>query len=307
MRVLIGVDGSEGGWEGIYQASKLLSGDRDQIALYYSPPQIVFKRGVSPSDDMIERTRTSLADNVLDEALQRLPAAWHKQVEKIIGQQKPREGIPAAAESWKADLVVVGARGSSTQSRTAMGSVARAIVRSTSVPVMVARKKLAKQTDGGYRVLMGLDVIPQSKAPAEFLARCSWPQQASGRLLHVIEPMLGAELPEWLEVKARQSRDEALSQAWIAEYQAEKRQKYDELAEYAKQLPAIFHQQSPIVLEGFAAEKILETIQADDIDLLIVGTRDLGAWQRFMLGSTAEKVVQQATCSVLVLHHFAAE
>jgi nucleotide-binding universal stress UspA family protein len=40
---------------------------------------------------------------------------------------------------------------------------------------------------------------------------------------------------------------------------------------------------------------------------LIVGTRDLGAWQRFMLGSTAEKVVQQATCSVLVLHHFAAK
>jgi nucleotide-binding universal stress UspA family protein len=302
MRVLIGVDGSEGGWEAVYQAARLISPDRDQVALYYAPPQIAFRRGRSPEQAVIDQARQGLAESVLGEAVQRLPNVWRANVEKIVGHQHPREGLKIAADQWRADMIVVGARGSGPIQGLVLGSVSRAIVRCTLTPVMVARRKHDKRSDPTYRVLMAVDQIPETAAPIDYLARITWPRDTVGRLIHVVEPLFGAELPAWLEEKASRVRDEVLAEAWLNEHQAEKRHKFEELSTYNRQLPAPFASNPPIVLEGIPAEKVIETAQADDIDLVIVTTSDPGPWRRFMLGSTAEKILLHAPCSVLVMH-----
>lgn len=53
--------------------------------------------------------------------------------------------------------------------------------------------------------------------------------------------------------------------------------------------------------EGSPADIILETIEKEDIDLVVMGTSGKHGLDRFLLGSVAEKVVRSAPCPVLVV------
>jgi nucleotide-binding universal stress UspA family protein len=59
---------------------------------------------------------------------------------------------------------------------------------------------------------------------------------------------------------------------------------------------------TPDVLEGPAAEAILNASEAHDVDLIVVGRRGLGKFSGLLLGSTSDQVLQYATVPVLVAH-----
>lgn len=56
-----------------------------------------------------------------------------------------------------------------------------------------------------------------------------------------------------------------------------------------------------IVRQGPAAEKILETANKMKPDLLVVGSHGRHGARKFLLGSVSSKVVEYATCPVLVV------
>jgi nucleotide-binding universal stress UspA family protein len=56
-----------------------------------------------------------------------------------------------------------------------------------------------------------------------------------------------------------------------------------------------------IVRQGPAAEKILETAQKMKIELLVVGSHGRHGAKKFLLGSVSSKIVDYATCPVLVV------
>jgi nucleotide-binding universal stress UspA family protein len=56
------------------------------------------------------------------------------------------------------------------------------------------------------------------------------------------------------------------------------------------------------VLSGHPASEILNFIEQEGIDLVVMGTHGLAGLAHFFLGSTAEKVVRRASCSVLTVH-----
>lgn len=55
------------------------------------------------------------------------------------------------------------------------------------------------------------------------------------------------------------------------------------------------------VLEGLAAEVILEQALRCSNDLIVIGSRGLGQAGEFLLGSVSDQVVHDATCPVLVV------
>ena len=57
-----------------------------------------------------------------------------------------------------------------------------------------------------------------------------------------------------------------------------------------------------MVKEGSPARVILETIDEEDIDLVVMGSSGKSGIDKFLMGSVAEKVVKSAKCSVLVVH-----
>ncbi len=56
------------------------------------------------------------------------------------------------------------------------------------------------------------------------------------------------------------------------------------------------------VLSGHPASEILNFIDQEKVDLVVMGTHGLTGLAHFFLGSTAERVVRRANCSVLTVH-----
>jgi nucleotide-binding universal stress UspA family protein len=73
------------------------------------------------------------------------------------------------------------------------------------------------------------------------------------------------------------------------------------LLDVTRQLPPAFQQFPPIIEDGYAAERIQRVLAAEKVDLVVVGRRRVGARERLLLGSTSEKVLNFAHCSVLVV------
>jgi len=88
-------------------------------------------------------------------------------------------------------------------------------------------------------------------------------------------------------------------QSFQAEAQAaaEKR-----MAELVKEHLQSFPQVETRVLQGSAAEKILELAQQEGIDLIIMGAHGRKGLERALFGSVADKVVTGARCPVLTIH-----
>ena len=57
-----------------------------------------------------------------------------------------------------------------------------------------------------------------------------------------------------------------------------------------------------VIREGSPAKVILEVARDEDIDLIVMGSSGKSGFDRFIMGSVADKVVNSAKCAVLVVH-----
>lgn len=57
-----------------------------------------------------------------------------------------------------------------------------------------------------------------------------------------------------------------------------------------------------VIREGSPAKVILEVAREEDVDLIVMGSSGKSGFDRFIMGSVADKVVNSAKCAVLVIH-----
>ena len=57
-----------------------------------------------------------------------------------------------------------------------------------------------------------------------------------------------------------------------------------------------------VIKEGLPAKVILEVAKEEDVDVLVMGSSGKSGFDRFIMGSVADKVVNSAKCAVLVVH-----
>ena len=57
-----------------------------------------------------------------------------------------------------------------------------------------------------------------------------------------------------------------------------------------------------VIREGSPAKAILEVAKDEEIDLIVMGSSGKSGFDRFIMGSVADKVVNSAKCAVLVVH-----
>lgn len=58
------------------------------------------------------------------------------------------------------------------------------------------------------------------------------------------------------------------------------------------------------VVQGDAAEEILEYVRSEDIDMIIIGTHGRKGLERILFGSVADYVVKMSTVPVLTVHPY---
>ena len=57
-----------------------------------------------------------------------------------------------------------------------------------------------------------------------------------------------------------------------------------------------------VIKEGLPAKVILEVAKEEDVALIVMGSSGKSGFDRFIMGSVADKVVNSAKCAVLVVH-----
>lgn len=308
MRCLMAVDGSKGGYDAVKLAGGLLSPAADSVALYYSPPKVSLRAtaGAAANSAAINRARQALADAVFEKARVLLPAGLRQTVHTIVGTQHPAHGLIVAAEEWRADLIVVGARGLGPMAGLLLGSVSRQVVHSAHVPVLVVRAGLPRRAEACLRVLLACESVETGRMTAAALARLTWPAGTDARVLMAVESLFGGELPGWLRDAARSPEAEELARAWVREHEQELAARREALAGFSRGLPPPLNNAATLVAEGHPAETILREIKDQTIDLVAVGARENTTLGRLLLGSTSERVLTHAPCSVLVVPRHAA-
>jgi len=299
MRLVVGVDGSEASFHAVALAGRLVSAESDEICLYYSPPAIHVRGGAIKDPKIEQRARAALAGAVFAETRDRLPEALHPRVTELMGRRSPAHGLLVAVDEQRADLVVVGPHGTGRLERLLVGSVTRSVVHSATVPVLVARE--LRRPDQPLRILLACDGSEVSRRAGDVLQQFTWPANTVGRVITVVQSLLAGQVPPWLEEAARQQDEDAVARAWVQHHEDQLRQVSVDMTAYCGQLPEAFRASQPIVAEGHPAEEILRVVEKEQIDLLVVGSRARSPLAGWLTGSTSERLLSAAPCSLLIV------
>ena len=87
---------------------------------------------------------------------------------------------------------------------------------------------------------------------------------------------------------------------YLEELEAFHRKILVEAVEKAKKLKAKIKVSKELLI-GRAADKIVETANEGDFDLIVMGSRGLGRVKEFFLGSVSDRVADEAKCPVLIV------
>ena len=118
--------------------------------------------------------------------------------------------------------------------------------------------------------------------------------------MHVLDYVEAERLKEWID-RAGSEASSTWTRAYVQQIEQERQRAEETLLRLRDQLPALFHAQPPLVVHGHVVEQIIKTVEAEAIDLVVVGARQLGPLAR-LLGSTTEGLLLQAPCAILLVH-----
>ena len=141
-KILVPVDFNPLATAALRHAAQLAQQDgADLIVMYadtFEPPAEFTSRQTSTLASSIEDSRRRTAEELERYAHEHVVETVAMQTE--VREALPVEGILAAIEEHQPDLVVMGTHGRGALSRLMFGSVARAVLRASNVPVVTIDK-----------------------------------------------------------------------------------------------------------------------------------------------------------------------
>jgi nucleotide-binding universal stress UspA family protein len=194
----------------------------------------------------------------------------------LILKGTPAKAICQAANKTKADLIVIGPAGASAAGRTAIGSVANQVLRSSLVPVLVTKKRAGGQAV--KKILVPTDFSAQEEVERDYAWRLAKGFQASLGFLYVME-LFGHDF---------RLTDE-LFKALLGKLKARKVKE---------------HADVPVTEDVYkavqAADGIVDYAALHHYDMIVMSTH-VRKVARFLLGSTTEKVVARSPVPVFAI------
>lgn len=205
-----------------------------------------------------------------------------------VVEGKPAEEVRRFVEDRRIDLVALSTKGSSNLKRYMLGSVAEKIVRTVPCPVLVVRET-PRSWDRLSKIVVPTDFSELSDLAVDQAVELARKDGAQIVLTHVLEETdypMGHVLKGHGILDVREQTRTA-AQSRLEELRAEK---------IAPPITA-----SVVVREGVASATIADLAEEEGADLVVIATNSRRRFARFVLGSTAERVVRVAPCSVLVV------
>lgn len=142
------------------------------------------------------------------------------------------------------------------------------------------------------KIIYAVDGSRHAKAAAELLKKIPFPVNSEVIVASVLEEIpLSARAAEHVAPHVR----EAIHQERTDNANAL-------LATACDQLSNQFASVRRTILSGNPAHELTTLAELEGADVLLIGARGLNVLERFLLGSTSEKVLRHAPCSVIVAH-----
>jgi nucleotide-binding universal stress UspA family protein len=301
MKVLVGIDGTARSFHALEYASRMLSGDWDCVALFFSPPEFHCKANREVSSALSELARETVAEAVFSRATRMLPEPLQRTVSTIVGPVgNPAQGILDAAEGVGAELVVLGSHNSSNWSLFLLGDTARKVTHRSACPVLLVRDK--QEISDSMKVLIACDEDEQWRGASRVLDNFTWPADTEANLYHVVSMMADEEVQR---IRRYIPTGDLCSRKLLEDYRAQSEEQEKiylaRLAEGRDHLPKLVQNAEAEVVCGSPVENIVKKVTENDIDLVVVCARKLSLIGR-LVGSTTEGLLNHCPCSLLVLH-----
>lgn len=234
------------------------------------------------------------AGGLASEGAQRVKARfpdWEVSRGGLVGTPAP--AVMQKAESWHADLIVVGSHGRSAIGRLLLGSVSKQVATEAPCSVLVARHVIDRG-DTPVRIVIGVDGSSNAEAAVQAAAQREWPEGTHARVIAVDDTVRPTGTAMALVPTAA---------AMVSESNQEQVTKMRRMMERAAiALRAAGLQVSPELVQGNPQRILCDEAKKWDADCIFVGSRGFsGALERFRTGSVSTALVTNAPCSVEVV------
>lgn len=187
------------------------------------------------------------------------------------------------------DLVVLGARGRTVFDRLLLGSVADRVIRRTDRPVLVVHPADTRPLADVRTVIASVDFSECTGAVVAAARRMLSARGGPGTLLLVHADAFSAD--PMVAAAAAESGGEAAVRA------AELRERIGAITEAARE-PELAVE--AVVSPAYPVQLLQSEVRRADADLIVVGRSGRGRLERLLLGSVAQRVLEHASCPVLV-------
>lgn len=212
-------------------------------------------------------------------------------IREILEQGPQARSITGCAERVGADLILIGTRGNTGWKRLLLGSVAEAVVRTATTPVLTVHPEDDRSIEPVRSLLFPTDFSPAANHALGVGTRLlAGSDQAKIVLVHTflvassVVPLGGfgsGAMPRFVE-DARELAERAAAPA-------------------VQSLLAKGFDVEVLIERGDSAEIVTELAAEREVDVIVMGTRGHSKIRQILLGSTAERVVKYAPCPVLTV------
>jgi len=299
VKVLLAVDGSTYSEVAVGLVKALKIGRESEVIALTVIPEHVFLGGHTLVDllgrstalkTQVRKAQEERALVLLAEPSKTLGAQGLK-VETMVRRGSPADEIVKTCRSIRADLVLVGFKGTSDAPEFLLGGVTHKVIRYAPCSVLVAKK----ESKAINRVLVPLDGSKRSDEVVRFLLRMPLPHHAEVLVMTVVQSFTAAFVKAY-------TLDLERDQQIIAELQKTEEEAAARLmSEAERQFRRGGYKVSVIVTRGAPSQEILREAARRNVDLIALGAKGLTGVRGFLLGSVSQRIARYARSSVLIV------
>ncbi|MDG2125480.1 MAG: universal stress protein [Verrucomicrobiales bacterium] len=262
--------------DGVLHVVHVLTADEVEDAQAYA---------IIPTDQIIAGVKEKLQAFMSDSP------AGHPRVEFHVSIGHPFNDLVSYCDENDGDLIVLGSHGEGGRPGR-VGVIASRSVRKAEVPVMLVR---GRQREPFRKVVACVDFSATSKKALIQAGAIAEQDEAELHVVHVSYPLWMK--PTSVLYDLHQVPDEE-------QQRAERERLKEELEEFVAEALGSGRSAGCIKVpleKQYAAYAMADYLREENADLAVLGTRGRSGMKAFLLGTTAERLIHESPCSVLVV------
>lgn len=285
--IVVGIDFSESSKAALREAAQLAHRHKCSLHVAHAVPML--KRYDDPvgSNIGISLVRDLVGGRLKTLCLEEIGFLTDLEYHILVGH--PVRELFQLIHDIHPDLLVLGARGMDNQPH-GIGVIATKCTRRAPVPVLIIRE----ERENPYRTIVAaIDFSDTSLEASRLAAEIALDHQSHLHLVHVHEPLLDPKSYIFFNPEAFAN----LHDRDLEEFESKLRRHKNQLQIRFPDLTITTH----LIEARRASEALLLYIREHDVSLAVFGTRGLSSTGFLTIGTTAERLIRDCSCSFLTV------